>query len=230
MLFLENGSCCSDAPGLSLAFDQLSELSSCLLPWSDSGQPLLVDISIVGDGSGGSSVVQCHTDLSTCCSGVQGPHRGDWYFPDGTTRLPFSGRGVGFFEWHRAQRVDLRRRNNAHTLVGIYRCDIPTKAKVKMALVIMPLLCLLWHIVNCQIFPYVSFSGQILANHSYVDLSLLGSDYSGSDSVQCHTDLVTCCSHSQGSHRGDWYFPDGHCHSLEILLRIVELGELTYFV
>ena len=50
--------------------------------------------------------------------------------------------------------------------------------------------------------------GQTLANHSYVDLSLVGS--SGSDYVQCHTDLNTCCGSGQGVHRGDWYFPNGN--------------------
>ena len=63
--------------------------------------------------------------------------------------------------------------------------------------------------VKSQRFPYVSFRGQTLANHSYVDLSLVGSDPSGSDSVQCITDLRTCCSGGQGAYRGDWYFPDG---------------------
>ena len=64
--------------------------------------------------------------------------------------------------------------------------------------------------VKSQRFPYVSFSGQTLDNHSYVNLSLVGDDYySGSDSVQCITDLVTCCSATEGPHRGDWYFPDG---------------------
>ena len=63
--------------------------------------------------------------------------------------------------------------------------------------------------VHSQIFPYVSFMGQILANHSYVDLSLVGRDRSGRDSVQCHTDLSTCCTGAQGSHRGDWYFSNG---------------------
>ena len=32
---------------------------------------------------------------------------------------------------------------------------------------------------------------------------------SGSDSVQCHTDLESCCASDQGIHRGDWYFPNG---------------------
>ena len=49
--------------------------------------------------------------------------------------------------------------------------------------------------------------GQPLANHSYVDISKVGT--SDSNTVQCHTDLSTCCGSSQGSHRGDWYFPNG---------------------
>ena len=69
---------------------------------------------------------------------------------------------------------------------------------------------LLWSLVevHCQHVPYVSFMGQTLANHSYVDLSLVGDDISGSDSVQCITDLSACCSGSEGGYRGDWYFPN----------------------
>ena len=64
--------------------------------------------------------------------------------------------------------------------------------------------------VHCQqTFPYVSFMGQTLVNHSYVDLSTVGYISDGSNSVQCHTDLSTCCSGSQGHHRGDWYFRNG---------------------
>ena len=74
------------------------------------------------------------------------------------------------------------------------------------------LLSLLWSLVEVssqQTFPYISFMDQTLANHSYVDLNLVGDDDSDSDSVQCHTDLTTCCSSDQGSDRGDWYFPNG---------------------
>ena len=60
-----------------------------------------------------------------------------------------------------------------------------------------------------QTFPYVSFMGQTLADHSYVDLSTVGSASDNSDGVVCHTDLSTCCSGTQGVHRGDWYFPNG---------------------
>ena len=62
--------------------------------------------------------------------------------------------------------------------------------------------------VDCQTFPYVSFSmGAGLPNHSYVDLGEVGTDFS--KSVWCRTDLVTCCRSDFGIHRGQWYFPDG---------------------
>ena len=68
--------------------------------------------------------------------------------------------------------------------------------------------------VNSQTFPYVSFMNQTLANHSCVNLRLVGRPdipfgVGSRDSVECHTDLTTCCSGSDGVHRGDWYFPDG---------------------
>ena len=40
-----------------------------------------------------------------------------------------------------------------------------------MALVCVLLLSVFWSLVHSQTFPYVSFMGQTLANHSYVDLS-----------------------------------------------------------
>ena len=79
-----------------------------------------------------------------------------------------------------------------------------------MALVSLLLLSVCLAEIHCQTtFPYVSFMGQTLANHSYVDLSLVRDYYDGSDSVQCRTDLSTCCSVSQGPHRGVLYYPDG---------------------
>ena len=60
-------------------------------------------------------------------------------------------------------------------------------------------------------FPYVSFRGETLPNHGYVDLSLVGTDIGDpGDSVRCHTDLQVCCSTAQGvDSRGDWHFPNG---------------------
>ena len=74
------------------------------------------------------------------------------------------------------------------------------------------LLCLLWSLVEVQSqteYPYISFMGTTLPNHSYVDLSQVGNDFMGSDSdtVQCHTDLSTCCRNTSGKHRGDWFAP-----------------------
>ena len=76
-------------------------------------------------------------------------------------------------------------------------------------IVFVVVVAVLWSLGQSQTFPYVSFMGQTLANHSYVDLSQVGRDLSGSDSVQCYTDLDTCCSGAQGPYRGDWYFPNG---------------------
>ena len=78
-----------------------------------------------------------------------------------------------------------------------------------MALAVLLFLGLFWSLVYCQTFPFVSFMVQTLANHSYVNLSLVGGDPSGSDSVQCITDLSPCCSGTNGPYRGDWYFPNG---------------------
>ena len=60
--------------------------------------------------------------------------------------------------------------------------------------------------VHSQTVPYVSFMGDILTNHAYVDLTTVDEDHS----VECHTDLTSCCIGSQGVHRGDWYFPNGN--------------------
>ena len=45
-----------------------------------------------------------------------------------------------------------------------------------------------------------------LPNHAYINFSLVG-EY-GNVSVRCHTDLSTCCTETQGDHRGDWIPPD----------------------
>ena len=80
-----------------------------------------VDLSTVGIVN--TIDVQCHTDLHTCCSGAQGPDRGDWFFPAGN-RLPFSG---DVYEGRGAQVVVLQYTGSGGTS-GIYRCDIETVA------------------------------------------------------------------------------------------------------
>ena len=78
----------------------------------------------------------------------------------------------------------------------------------------LSLLCLLWSLVEVQSqteYPYISFRGNNLSNHSYVNFDEVGKDREGSntDTVQCHTDLSTCCDTHQLSPRGDWFFPNG---------------------
>ena len=75
---------------------------------------------------------------------------------------------------------------------------------------IVSLLLLLWSLVkvHCQTAPYVTFMGNTVPNHGYVDLGQVGDDGSGSTTVQCITDLATCCTGGQGNHRGDWFFPN----------------------
>ena len=79
-----------------------------------------VNLTLVGED--GSGTVRCNTDLDTCCSGSSNIHRGDWYFPDGSS-LRSNG---SIYRNRAAQRVNLRRRNNAMGPSGIYRCEIPT--------------------------------------------------------------------------------------------------------
>ena len=72
---------------------------------------------------------------------------------------------------------------------------------------------LIWSLVEVHSqteYPYVSFMGVNLTNHAYVDLTTVGEDINDpGDTVRCNTDLTSCCTSSQGDHRGDLYFPDG---------------------
>ena len=104
---------------------------------------------------------------------------------------------------------------------------------MNIGLVCSLLLCLFSALVevHSQIIPYVSFMGTNLSNHSFVDLTQVGTAKDGSDSVQCHTDLSTCCNAAAGSDRGDWYFPNGTQLPLpkySTSLRVVNLSELIY--
>ena len=79
-----------------------------------------VNLTLVGDDSRDpGNTLRCHTDLMTCCSGDQGVHRGDWYFPNGT-RLPFPWPGRDIVEARGYQRIDLRR-NNANSPSVIFQ-------------------------------------------------------------------------------------------------------------
>ena len=72
-------------------------------------------------------------------------------------------------------------------------------------------LFLLWSLVevHSQTAPYLSFMGEILPDHSYVDLSALGELGNVDDHVVCHTDLTYCCGGGNFPDRGFWFFPNG---------------------
>ena len=89
-------------------------------------------------------------------------------------------------------------------------CCLHTDIIMRVTVLIV-LLCFLSAVVDVcsQTVPYISFMGTNLPNHSYIDFTQVGDEEDGSDSVQCHTDLITCCRNAQGNDRGDWYFPGG---------------------
>lgn len=71
---------------------------------------------------------------------------------------------------------------------------------------LVSLLCCVVVVAKAQTIPYLSFLGVNLSNHSYVNLTTVGDE---NGSIQCHTDLVTCCNPDQGIDRGDWFYPNG---------------------
>ena len=89
-----------------------------------------VNLLLVNNTESGS--VQCHTDLQTCCRVEQGPHRGDWFFPNGSVLGFSSSSDDDIVEVRGPERVDLRRRNNGRAS-GIYHCSIATRASLPIS-------------------------------------------------------------------------------------------------
>ena len=87
-----------------------------------------------------------------------------------------------------------------------------------MGVVVVLLLSLLWSVVYCQTFPYISVDGEpAIDNNSYVENSptfmpssadRTGGGYLDYKTIRCQTNLRTCCGHDY-SHHGDWYLPNG---------------------
>ena len=103
---------CQTAPYISFMSQTLDNNSYIKI--NDVGRP---------DVSGGEGI----TDLSTCCSGAQGGHRGNWFFPNGM-QLQNPANDVDTFQSRESRRVELCRNSNAISPVGIYRCSIATNA------------------------------------------------------------------------------------------------------
>ena len=103
--------------------------------------------------------------------------------------------------------VDIAAVNSAGT--GVYSEPLTVETSVAGES-IYTLIVLLWILQICN--PsgaFVRFLEVDLSNHSYVNLTAVGDAMDGSDSVQCRTDLSTCCNAAAGGDFGDWFFPSG---------------------
>ena len=82
-----------------------------------------------------------------------------------------------------------------------------------MRRVLLLVVCLLCQLAEAHFsteFPVVSFMGEALPNHTYLDITLVGRRSQCREPLLCHTDLNSCCSSDQGPvHRGALYFPSG---------------------
>ena len=91
----------------------------------------VIGIALVGEGFEGAQItdggaLECHTDDTTCCRGIDNPNgtgRGEWYYPDGTVVPPPDG-GTGFYRIRRHMVIRLNR-VGVTSPTGVYRCEIP---------------------------------------------------------------------------------------------------------
>ena len=96
----------------------------------------VINIELVGEGFEGLQItdggaLECHTDDTTCCRGIDNPDgtgRGEWYYPDGTV-VPPPGGGTGFYRTRdhmviRLNRVGVSGVGTIGT-PGLYKCVIP---------------------------------------------------------------------------------------------------------
>ena len=97
----------------------------------------VIDINLVGEGFEGAQItdggaLECHTDDTTCCRGIDnhpnGTGRGEWYYPDGTVVSPPGG-NTGFYRTRGHMVIKLNRAGVAGP-TGVYRCEIPGTGEV----------------------------------------------------------------------------------------------------
>ena len=98
--------------------------------------------------------------------------------------------------------------------------------------VIAPLLLCLFSAlveVHSQTAPYLTIKGKNIPNNSYVDLNTVGNkkENQNNNTLQCHTDLNTCCTRAQGPDRGDWYSPNGSRLSFYTYMYITNITVLS---
>ena len=93
----------------------------------------VIDIELVGEGFEGAQItdggaLECHTDDTTCCRGIDNPPngtgRGEWYYPYGTVVPPPNG-GAGFYRTRDHMVIRLNRAALTTGPLGTYRCELP---------------------------------------------------------------------------------------------------------
>ena len=94
----------------------------------------VIDISLVGEGYPGvaqtdGGALECHTDDTTCCRGIDnppnGPGRGEWYYPDGTV-VPSPGNSMIYrTRDHMVIRLNRVSARGTVGTSGLYKCEIP---------------------------------------------------------------------------------------------------------
>ena len=99
----------------------------------------VIDINLVGEGfeepqitDGGA--LECHTDDTTCCRGIDldnpldGQGRGEWYYPNGTVVPPppeGNAEPTGFYRTREHMVIRLNRVGGNQSPTGVYRCEVP---------------------------------------------------------------------------------------------------------
>ena len=99
----------------------------------------VIDINLVGEGFEGAQItdggaLECHTDDTTCCRGIDNPNgtgRGEWYYPDGTVVPPPSG-STRFYRTRNHMVIRLNRFGNVRYPTGVYQCEIPGSGGVNI--------------------------------------------------------------------------------------------------
>ena len=98
----------------------------------------VIDINLVGEGFEGVQItdggaLECHTNDTTCCRGIDnpnGPGKGKWYYPDGTV-VPPPDNGTRFYRTRDHMVIRLNRREIKRP-TGKYRCEIPGAGGVEI--------------------------------------------------------------------------------------------------
>ena len=101
----------------------------------------VIDINLVGEGFEGDQItdggaLECHTDDTTCCRGIDDPPngtgRGEWYYPNGTV-VPPPNNGTSIYRTRDHMVIRLNRRPSVTQPSGVYTCVIPGAGGVNIA-------------------------------------------------------------------------------------------------